>query len=186
MIQRMLAWLSAYKDHPDPVTKVANTIALVVAGNQPFYPLYLYAIVGSASWPAWFTLLTMPLFALVPAVSRRHSLAGRAMLPIVGTINGILAVKLIGTDTAVELFLLPCVLLAVILFRMTERVVMAAVIVVPFAAYLVLDPQVGAPLKIYSADEYRSIIAMHAFSVASLLALTGYLFASILSERDRA
>lgn len=186
MIRGLLAWLSAYKHNPDPVTKVANTIALVVAGNQPFYPLYLYAIVGSASWPAWFTLLTMPLFALVPAVSRRHSLAGRAMLPIVGTINGILAVKLIGVDTAVELFLLPCVLLSVILFRMTERIVMAAVIAVPFAAYLVVDPQVGAPLQIYSAAEYRSIIAMHAFSVASLLALTGYLFAAILSERERA
>ena len=186
MLHDLLARLSAYKDHPDPVTKVANTIALVVAGNQPFYPLYLYAIVGSASWPAWFTLLTMPLFALVPAVSRRHSLAGRAMLPIVGTLNGVLAVKLIGVNTAVELFLLPCVLLAVILFRLTERVVMAAVIAVPFAAYLFVDPYVGAPLQLYSDADYRSIIAMHAFSVGSLLTLTGYLFASILSERERA
>lgn len=183
MLGRLMSWLSDYRDNPDPLAKVAGTIALVVAGNQPFYPLYLYAIVGSASWPAWFTLMTFPLFAAVPAVARRHSLAGRAMLPIVGVANTVLTVKLIGVDTAVELFLFPCVLLATILFRWPERLVMLGVLALPFAAYFLVDGAVGAPLQAYSHDSYRSIIAMHAVSVASLLALTGYLFASILPER---
>jgi hypothetical protein len=178
MLARTLAAFNAYKSNPDPLAALANTVALVVAGNQPFYPLYLHAIVGSAGWPAWITLITMPLFAAVPAVARRHSLAGRAMLPLGGTINGILAVKLIGIDTGVELFLLPCVLLSAILFRSTERMVMLAVLALPFAAYLFLDNAVGAPLATFTASDNRAIISLHAFSVASLFALIGFVFPS--------
>jgi hypothetical protein len=176
MLSRLQDWLRAYRDNPDPLALLANTVALVIAGNQPFYPLYLHWIVGSAAWPAWGTLLTMPLFAAIPAVARRHPLAGRLMLPVVGVANGVLAVKLIGLDTAVELFLLPCVLLATILLRPTERLAMLVAIACPFAAYFVLDAAVGAPLAAYSNAEYRSIINMHAFSVASLFALIGYVF----------
>ena len=176
MLSRLQDQLQAYRDNPDPLAQLANTVALVIAGNQPFYPLYLYAIVGTAAWPAWLTLLTMPLFAAIPAVARRNALAGRLMLPVVGVANGVLAVKLIGLDTAVELFLLPCVLLSTILFRPDEKPAMAIAIACPFAAYIVVDAAVGAPLVAYSAAEYRSIINMHAFSVASLFALIGFVF----------
>ncbi|MET0219839.1 MAG: hypothetical protein ABW213_04195 [Tardiphaga sp.] len=174
----MLNAFRNYKSNPDPLAALANTVALVVAGNQPFYPLYLHAIVGTSAWPAWITLITTPFFAAVPAIARRNSLAGRAMLPLIGTANGILAVKLIGADTGVELFLLPCVLLAAILFRREERVAMLAVLAVPFAAYLLLDSALGTPLATYSAGEYRSIVSMHAFSVACLFALIGFSFPS--------
>ena len=176
MLARSFKALRDYKTNRDPLAALANTVALVVAGNQPFYPLYLHAIVGRSAWPAWITLITMPLFAAVPAVAKRSALAGRAMLPTIGTANGLLAVKLIGADTGVELFLLPCVLLATILFRPGEWLVMLAVLAFPFAAYILLDQAVGAPLTTYSAGEYRSIISIHAFSVASLFALIGYVF----------
>ena len=117
MLSRSIKALHDYKANRDPLAVLANTVALVVAGNQPFYPLYLHAIVGRPAWPAWITCSTTPLFAAVPAIAKRNSLAGRAMLPTIGTVNGILAVKLIGIDTGVELFLLPCVLLATIIFR---------------------------------------------------------------------
>src|SRR6201994_4925606 len=156
MLVRSLKLFQYYKAHPDPLAALANTVALVVAGNQPFYPLYLHAIVGRAAWPAWITLITMPLFAAVPAVARRNSLMGRAMLPVIGTANGILAVKLIGIDTGVELFLMPCVLLATILFRPGERFVMLVVLAFPFAAYFIFDRNTGTPLATYSAGEYRS------------------------------
>jgi hypothetical protein len=82
----------------------------------------------------------------------------------------------IGTDTGVELFLLPCVLLAAILFRPGERLVMISVLAFPFFAYFWLDRAVGPPLATYSAIEYRSIISMPALSVAPLFALNGYAF----------
>ncbi|QUS39479.1 hypothetical protein RPMA_12005 [Tardiphaga alba] len=174
----LLNALQDYRANPDPLAALANTVALVIAGNQPFYPLYLHAIVGHSAWPAWITLITMPIFAIVPALSRRNSLMGRALLPTIGTANGVLAVKLIGADTGVELFLLPCVLLAALLFRPSERHVMLAVLALPFAAYLLLNPAVAPPLATYSAAEYRSIISMHGFSVACLFALIGFSFPS--------
>lgn len=169
-----LSALQNYKANPDPLAALANTVALVIAGNQPFYPLYLHAIVGYSAWPAWITLITMPVFAIVPALSRRNSLMGRALLPTIGTLNGALAVKLIGTETGVELFLLPCILLAALLFRPGERHVMLAVLALPFAAYFLLDPAVTPPLATFSPAEYRSIISMHGFSVACLFALIGF------------
>jgi hypothetical protein len=176
MLARLQDRLQAYRDNDDPLAVLSNTVALVIAGNQPFYPLYLYAIVGQAAWPALLTLLTFPLFAVIPAVARRNALAGRLMLPVVGVANTALAVKLIGLDTAVELFLLPCVLLSTILFRQTEKRAMAAAIACPFAAYFIIDAAVGAPLATYRAAEYRSIINMHAFSVACLFAMIGFVF----------
>jgi len=56
-------------------------------------------------------------------------------------------------------------------------------LLVPFAAYFVVDSRLGAPLQIFDADSYASIVALHAVSVASLTALIGFMFASILSER---
>lgn len=182
MFNALIERVRQYADNPDPLAQVAGTVALVVASNQPFYPLYLHAIVGKQALPAWLTLLTTPLFMAVPAVARRNSLAGRAMLPIVGTANTVFCVKLIGVATAVELFLLPCILLAAILFRTRERLTMVPVLLVPFAAYFLLDGRLGAPLQIFEAGSYASIVALHAVSVASLTALIGFMFASILSE----
>lgn len=183
-VKSLIGRVRSYTDNDDPVAKAAGTVAFIVASNQPFYPLYLYAVVGSASWPAWFTLLTTPFFLAVPALGRRHSLAGRALLPIVGVANTILCVKLIGVRTGVELFLLPCVLLGAILFRGSERAAMLAVLAVPFAAYFVLDGMVGPPLQTFDDASYASIIALHATSVASLTAVTGWLFAAILPARE--
>ena len=184
LLKNLIDRTRTYADNSDPLAKVANSVALIVASNQPFYPLYLYAIVGSASWPAWFTLLTTPFFLAVPAVARRSSVAGRALLPIVGTANTILCVKLIGVNTAVELFLLPCVLLAAILFRSGERAVMIPVLVLPFAAYFLINGALGAPVQIFQNDNYASIVALHATSVASLIAVTGFLVSSIFSMRN--
>jgi hypothetical protein len=182
MLDALINSVRQYTDNPDPMAKVAGTIALIVASNQPFYPLYLYTIVGKLAWPAWFTLLTTPLFLAIPAVARRHPLVGRAMLPIVGVVNTVLSVKLIGVNTAVELFLLPCVLLAAIIFRPNERMTMIPVLLVPFAAYLLVDGALGAPLQVFDAESYSSIVALHAISVASLTAAIGFLVAAIPSE----
>ena len=107
MLKTILLRLREYVSNPDPMAKAAGTVAIVVAGNQPFYPLYLHAIAGIAAWPAWLTLVSTPFFVAVPAVARRHSLTGRALLPIAGVANTLLCVKLFGVASAVELFLFP-------------------------------------------------------------------------------
>jgi len=169
--------------NPDPLANAAGTIAMVVAVNQPFYPLYLHAIVGSAAWPAWLTLLSTPFFAAIPAVMRRHSLTGRAMLPVVGVLNTMLCAKLFGLASAVELFFLPCILLAAMLFRPDERAIMVPILLTPVLAYLALDSNLGPPLQVFSPEEYRSIVAVHAVSVAGLTAFIGLLFATNMFAR---
>jgi len=178
----MTCWHDALADL-DPRARAAGAIALVVAINQPFYPLYLHAIAGASAMGAWLTLLSTPFFAAVPAIARRHSLIGRAMLPLVGVANTMLGVKLLGTASAVELFLLPCILLAALLFRPGERVVMVPAVLAPVTAYLIADGILGPPLHEFSVEEYRSMIALHAASVGALTALIGLQFSAALSVR---
>jgi hypothetical protein len=122
----------------DPRARGAGAIALLVAINQPFYPLYLHAIAGKAATSA---------------------------------------------ASAVELFLLPCILLAAVLFRPGERATMAPVLLAPIAAYLGADRIFGPPLHAFSVEEYRSMIALHAVSVGALIAFIGLHFSSALSDR---
>ena len=40
------ALLGRYAAHADPATAAANLVALVLAGNGPFYPLYVLALLA--------------------------------------------------------------------------------------------------------------------------------------------
>lgn len=182
MIKDIAAWIRSYADHPDPRASLAGKIALVVASNQPFYPLYMHAIAGLAAWPAWMTLVTTPFFLAVPAVAKRHALAGRVLLPLVGVVNTVFCVKLFGASSGVELFLLPCALLGTILFRPHERLTTIVVAALPFLAYLVVDHRLGSPLMVTS--EYTRLIALNGMSVAALIALIGLLSSTILAARE--
>jgi hypothetical protein len=184
MLKILIMRLREYVKGSDPLTNTAGVVALVVAANQPFYPLFLYAVVGGAAWPAWLTLLSTPFFAAVPSVARRHSLAGRALLPLVGTANTVLSVKLFGVESAAQLFLLPCVLLGSILFRPGERAIMAMVLSVIFLAYVSLGENLGSALNVFSPAEYKSMVVLHAVSVAALTAFIGLLFSSIFASRE--
>ncbi len=117
----MTGWLGRYVAHPDPATAAANLVALVVAGNGPFYPLYVLALIGWGHNGAWLTMLATPFFAAVPAVSRWRSWAGRGALPLVGIANTVWCSALLGSASGVGLFLLPCIVLAALLFRDGER-----------------------------------------------------------------
>src|SRR5262245_36473986 len=107
----------AYAAHDDPMAAACNLIALVAASNQPFYPLYVHWAVSDHVWPTFFTFLSTPFFLVVPAVARRCSKTGRALLPIAGMANTILSAKVFGPASGVEIFLIPCALIAATFFR---------------------------------------------------------------------
>lgn len=182
MIKTIAAWIGSYADHPDPRSALAGKIALVVASNQPFYPLYLHWIVGTAAWPAWLSLLSTPFFLAVPALARRHSFAGRALLPLAGVGNTVFCVKLFGAASGVEVFLLPCALLGTVLFRPDERLKSAIVVALPFIAYLFVDAHLGEPVMMTS--EYARLVALNGMSVAALIALIGLLCSTQLATRE--
>jgi hypothetical protein len=182
MIKTVAIWIGNYADHPDPRASLACKVALVVASNQPFYPLYLHAIVGTAAWPAWLSLLSTPFFLAVPALAKRHSLAGRALLPLAGVGNTVFCVKLFGASSGVELFLIPCALLGTILFRPDDRLKTAIVAALPFVAYLFIDAHLGPPAMMTS--DYARLIALNGMSVAALIALIGLLCSTLLAARE--
>ena len=107
------------------------------------------------------------------------------MLLLAGVANTVLCVKMIGSPSGVELFLFPCALLATILFRSHERVFMVPLLLLTFLVYLLIDSAVGPAVQAFSADEYAAMVSLNAISVGSLLALIGYLFASIGSTPEQ-
>jgi hypothetical protein len=168
--------LKAYAAHDDRLAATGNTIALVLAGNGPFYPLYAFALIGWAAWPTLATMLSTPLFALVPRVMRRGARLGRVWLALLGTLNTIWCVKLLGAQTGVDLFLLPCATLAAMLFRRTERWLMLPLLALPIAAFIGLKGHIGPSLLPMPPDAAAQMVVLNAASVAMLTGFLGLVF----------
>lgn len=146
--------------------------------NGPFYPLYLLWATGRMGLP-W-TLLVLwaaPFFAAVPAVSRRFPLAGRLLLTSVGTINVVFCTWLLGEASGTELFLIPCVALASLLFRPGERVAMGVAAALPFAAYFLLSGHYGTAWVDYTPAQLHAVFRLNAGSVGTLMFFIGIVVA---------
>ncbi|WP_246738931.1 hypothetical protein [Mesorhizobium sp. NZP2234] len=171
----------AYFAHDDPLVATANLVALVVLWNQPFYPLYVYWSVGTDIAPTFYTFLSTPFFLAVPAVGRANGRAGRALLPIAGIGNTVLSAEVFGVASGVEMFLLPCVLLGFVLFRPGERIIAIAIAAVGMLAFAVLHGRYGAPVHLYSAEEYAGFLKMNALSAGTLTAFIGLLVMNLIN-----
>jgi hypothetical protein len=159
--------LRAYPAHADPRAAACNMIALVVAWNQPLYPLYVRWLVGGDAWATCWTFLSTPFFLAVPFVARRNALAGRALLPLAGVANTVLSAKAFGLASGVAWFLVPCGLIALLAFRPREWRVTLALGVVLSATALVL-PHLGLPLGAFTFDQYRAFARLNGWSVLAL------------------
>ncbi len=187
-MRRVLAlmdMLRAYAAHPDPLAASANVIALLVASNQPFYPLYLWWLVGEKIEPAFYTFLSTPFFLLVPALNRMNTVAGRALLPLAGVGNSVLCAKLFGTASAVEIFLIPCAVLALLLFRPRERLVGLVIAAIAFFAFLSMHGRYGAPAAVYSVTEYEALMRLNVVSAAALTCFSALVFSNVLAAAER-
>jgi hypothetical protein len=176
-------WLRSYSAHPDRATAASNLVALIVAGNGPFYPLYTQALIGWGNLGAWLTMLASPFFALVPALSRRHSRAGRAALPLIGIVNTVWCSALLGSASAVELFLLPCIALTALLFRRDERWVALLLMGLAIGAQVWLTefPLIG--LMQLSASQAASLARLDVISVATLTGFVALTLANVLQAQ---
>ena len=184
-LKRLTAMIRAYAHHPDPRVAAANVISLLVASNQPFYPLYLFWLVSTDITAAWFTFLSTPLFLAVPAVARWNSVAGRALLPVAGIGNTVLSAWLFGTASAVEIFLVPCGIIALLLFRPRERVAGLALTALAFGVFLLLHDAYGHPFARYDAAQYAALARLNLVSAGMLTAFVTILFSGLLAEAER-
>lgn len=167
--------IRAYARSPDPRVAAGNAVALLVAANQPFYPLYVAWLAGNG-WPAVWTFLSTPFFLAVPAVSRRSPRAGRALVPLAGIANTVLAAWALGAASGVAAFLAPCVVLAGLLFRPSERRISLALTGLALGAFFLLHGPAGAPLAPFSAEDYTALVRLNAISAGGLLAFIGLTF----------
>lgn len=182
---RLWRRIAAYAAHDDPLTASANWIALVVAWNQPFYPLYLWAVVGADKVaPSFLTFLSTPFFVVIPAVARRYPLAGRLMLPLTGIANGILSTKAFGIGSGVEIFLVPCALIGAALFRPSERPIGLVVIALSAAAYFIPEHVFGQPLAYYSAADNNGMVGLNSLSAATLIVFIGFLLSGAVAASE--
>lgn len=185
LMRGAMAALRGYMDHPDPRVASANFLALLVASNQPFYPFYFWWLVSDTIWPTYYTFLSTPFFMAVPWLSRRNTIAGRALLPLAGIGNTILCAKLFGVQSAVEIFLIPCAVLALLICRPNERLVSFVLTGIAFFAYFLLNGRYGATVHLYSAAEYAALVRLNVVSAGMLTACVALIFSNLLAEAEK-
>ena len=110
-------WVGGFLANDDPLAAIANSGAFLVWSNQPFYPIYVWALVGRQAWPALLTWLSTPFFVGVALLGRTHPLASRGLFVVAGVVNTLISVKAFGSNTAVGWFLVPCLVIAATFFR---------------------------------------------------------------------
>ncbi len=183
---RAAARLGAYAAHEQPLVAAGNKVALVLAGNTPFYPLYVAALAGSDGLP-WLlmTQLVFPFFLAVPAIARRKPLLGRLTLSLAGTTNTVFCTWLLGERAGGELFLIPCITLASLLFGAGERRLMLLLAVLPLGAFYFLHGHYGAPPHLYAEESYAALFSMNAISVGTLSIFLGIVFSGLYAGTAR-
>jgi hypothetical protein len=175
----MLAWLRAYIASDDPHVSAANTVAMVLAWNQPYYPLYLWWIVGHDAWVGIPDAFSGVLFFAIPAIARRSSLLGRVCLIALATANVTFCSAILGEAAGIQLLYLPCGMLAAILFAWRERIVMLAMTALPLAAWLLTRTRLDIPPVRFSQQANGSLFTLNAVSAGLLMVFFGWLLAGI-------
>lgn len=183
-LRRVMARLRDYAAHSDPRAALANTVALVVASNQPFYPLYVYWAVSPTIWPSYASFLSTPFFLAVPWLMRRSTSLGRATLLFAGIGNTLVCAIALGRSSGVDIFLIPCLVLALLLFRRSERWLGFAFAALAAVVYLVPAGIIGEPAHAYTATEYAAFQRLNFMSAATLTGLVALLFANLLEDKS--
>ncbi|MEI7713558.1 MAG: hypothetical protein WCI94_19140 [Rhodospirillales bacterium] len=173
----MKSRLAHYGAHADPLVATSNFVAMVLAWNQPCYPLYLWFVVGSDAWIEAPDILSGLFFLAIPPIARHCPLLGRALLPMFGVAN-ILAVSwILGEAAGVWLLFFPCGMLAALSFRWHERWWMLGLSALPMLAWLATWGRLGAPLLSLSVEQTASIWTMNAMSAFAATIFFGWVFA---------
>ena len=175
-MKRLVPAARAYLASGDPRVAAANLVAMVLAWNTPFYPFYARAAGGMGMWPgAWLTLCVFPVFLAVPAVTRHWPYWGRVLLVTIGIGNTVFCTWLLGEASGTQLFLLPCITLAALLFRREERAALFGLLVLPVILGVALNGRYPVSPFVCSGVGCAGLVWLNGFSVAVLTAFLGVL-----------
>jgi hypothetical protein len=163
----------------DDLTRASVTVAWVIVANKPFYPLYVRWLVGSGTLASLGTLVSLPLFLLVPYLARRSPLWARIALPVAGTMDTLFETKLFGFASGTELFLAPCMMLVALSFDAAEAWWQRGLAALVFVAFIAAHGRLGEALHVWNADELDTLFSINAFAVASLMAFIAIRYAGV-------
>lgn len=175
-MKAVFALVRKYAAAEDRRVATANLVALVLAWNTPFYPLYLLGAAGATMGKGvWLTLCSFPVFLAVPAITRRHSSWGRVLLGVAATGNTLFCTWLLGEASGTWLFLLPCITLAALLFRRSESGALFLLMGLPMVTGIAMSGRYPLSSFACSGAACSAIVWLNAVSVAILLAFLGVL-----------
>ena len=164
---------------PDPLMEASRSVAWLIAANKPFYPLYVWAFVGSGTAASLWTAASLPLWLALGWFGPRRPLLLKAGVPLLGALDTALSTKLFGAPGLTELFFAPCALLAILPFRAAEAWTSRALVGVLYVVFVGLHGRYGAPLHIWSETELASLANINALAVDSLMAFLGWRFSGL-------
>ena len=170
--------LEAYAHDEDPLTRASNRLALILAANQPFYPLYVWWITGKMDAALALTFISTPFFLASPWVTKRLSAARRLYFPAVGALNTFFCASVFGAASGVELFLAPCLVIAALSCRATERRALAVFVVALLGAFILLHGRFGSPDFLSGREHYQALLSLNAYSAATLCAIAVWMFSA--------
>ncbi len=168
--------------HLDPQTQATVAIVWVILINKPFYPLYVWYLVGNGTTAALATLLAAPMFIIIAFMAPLAPLAARIALPLVATLDTLFETKLFGTGSGTQLFLAPCIMLAALSFRAEEIWWQRGMAVFVFLAFVLYRYALGPALHVWSDPDLAILLNLNSFAVASLMALIAVRYAGIMTE----
>ncbi|MDE1995266.1 MAG: hypothetical protein KGI75_22375, partial [Rhizobiaceae bacterium] len=151
--------------------------------NKPFYPLYVWWLVGNGVQASLWTLAAAPFFLAIPLIARSHPLAARTALPLVGAFDTIFETKLFGQASGTEFFLAPCMMLAALAFRAEEKRWQRGLAVFLFCAMALQHGRLGEALHLWSNNDLSTLLGLNTFAVATLMTFIALRYAGI--ERSK-
>ncbi|OYU48211.1 MAG: hypothetical protein CFE31_11150 [Rhizobiales bacterium PAR1] len=150
--------------------QVAVTLCWLIAANKPFYPVYIWWLTGHGTALACLMLLSMPAFAALPLLARKNSLWARLGVPVLGIADTVLARLIFGSASGVELFLVPCALLAGLAIKPDEQRTRWSLMAAMALVALVAPMAYGKPLGDWTAAEQAALYSLNLYSVTGLSA----------------
>jgi len=158
------------------------TVAWVICFNKPFYPVYIWYLVGDGVVASLGSLLSAPVFLAIPFMARHSPIIARISLPIVGAFDTLFETRLFGQSSGTELFFGACIMLAAVSFRTEEKWIQRGVAALVFAVFLLSRHTGGPPLHDWSDADLTVLLDLNIFAVACLMALIAMRYAGVATS----
>jgi hypothetical protein len=166
----------------DARTEATVTIAWVIIVNKPFYPFYIWWLVGDGVGTSAITLAAIPLFLAIPLMARKSPFSARLALPMIATVDTVFESILFGRASATLLFLAPCMALTLVSFQPGEKWWQRAVACIIFVCFTICWWVLKDPVFPWTGHQISTLLSINVFAVASLMTFIGVRYAGISCE----